>query len=577
MSGWTLRLDGSSLPDRVLIGGKAWSIARMLALGLNVPPAFVATTAACNAYLAGGAVPAGLAEEIDAGVAWLERRTDRRFGAGPRRLLLSIRSGAAISMPGMMDTVLNLGIDAAGEAALAAETGQADFARDTNRRFHELYAAIVLKAPIDHLDPAAGIAGWRAAIAAAGADMPDDPRDQLHAAVRAVFDSWNTRRAKRYRRHNDIPDDIGTAVTIQAMVFGNLDQDSGTGVLFSRNPLTGAPEPFGEYLPCAQGEDVVSGKFSPLPLDAMRARVAAAHDGLLAASALLEREHRDVQDIEFTVQKGQLFLLQARSAKRSPEAAARLAVDMVDEGLIDVDTALARVSAEQAAAILLPRLHPGTAGAATALLRGEGACPGIASGVAVADPDEAERRAAAGEDVILIRETTSPDDIHGMIAARGIVTAQGGATSHAAVVSRALGRPCVVGGGKPVMALAGRAVTVDGSGMVYAGRLAVAVPEERADPVLARLIAWAGERSPVRVVSADDAATAGVDVDRHAEAVRDGGLADVLAGHAGASGRVLATPEGARAAYAAGVKTIVTRPVLPALLAIVAADRKGAP
>jgi pyruvate,orthophosphate dikinase len=574
MTRWTLQLDGTTLPDKALIGGKAWSIARMLGMGLNVPPAFVVTTEACNAYLAESATPEGLEAEIDVGLAWLEQRTGRRFGQGAERLLLSVRSGAAISMPGMMDTVLNLGIDEEGEAALAAETGQPGFAHDTHRRFHELYAAIVLKGAVDPLDPDAGVASWREAIkAGSGEDMPANPRDQLLAAIRAVFDSWNTRRAKRYRQHNNIPDDLGTAVTVQAMVFGNLDADSGTGVLFSRNPLTGERLPFGEYLPRAQGEDVVSGKFTPLPLDAMRERVAPAHAGLLVASERLEREHGDVQDIEFTVQRGELFLLQARSAKRSPEASARIAVEMVDEGLIDIDTALGRVSAEQASAILLPRLDPATAEAATLLLSGEGACPGIASGIAVTDPDEAERRAEAGEDVILVRETTSPDDIHGMIAARAVVTAQGGATSHAAVVSRALGRPCVVGGGADAMALAGRLVTVDGEGRVYADRLAVRLPDEQADPTLARLIAWAAERSPVAVVA--DSSEAAIDLDHEPDAAEPEGLARLLAGQAAARGQLLATPDAARAAYRGGVRTLVTSPLLPPLLAILSAAREG--
>jgi pyruvate, orthophosphate dikinase len=357
------------------------------------------------------------------------------------------------------------------------------------------------------------------------------------------------------------------------MVFGNLDADSGTGVLFSRNPLTGERLPFGEYLPRAQGEDVVSGKFTPLPLDAMRERVATAHDQLLAASERLEREHGDVQDIEFTVQKGELFLLQARSAKRSPEAAARVAVEMVDEGLIDIDVALSRVSAEQASAILLPRLDSSTAEAATLLLRGEGACPGIASGVAVTDPNEAERRAEAGEDVILVRETTSPDDIHGMIAARGVVTAQGGATSHAAVVSRALGRPCVVGGGVEAMALAGKLITVDGEGRVYADRLAVRLPDERADPVLARLIDWAAARSPV-MVTAEFAGDA-IDLDSEPDAAEPEGLTRLLAGQPVARGRLLAMPDAARTAYRGGLKTVVTSPVLPPLLAILSAAREA--
>lgn len=478
MARWTVLLDGSGLPDRALVGGKAWSIARMAALGLDVPPAFVIGTAACNAYLEAGGFPDALEDEISAGLAWLEAQTGRSFGSGNKRLLLSIRSGAAISMPGMMDTVLNLGIDTDGEAALAAETGLPEFAADTRRRFRELYSAIVLKAPDD---PDAAI--------------PADVRAQLIGAVQAVFDSWNTRRARRYREHNGIAHDLGTAVTVQAMVFGNLDEASGTGVLFSRNPLTGDPAPYGEYLPRAQGEDVVSGKFTPLGLEAMGEHVPAAHTALLAASAMLERENGDVQDIEFTVQTGKLYLLQSRSAKRAPEAAVRIAVDMVDEGRIDEATALSRVSAEQVATLLLPRLAAGATDGAEVLARGEGACPGVATGILVADADEAERRAASGEAVVLVRATTSPDDVHGMIAARAIVTEQGGSTSHAAVVSRSLGRPCVVGVGSGAVARAGQQVTVDGAGgLVFAGALATEVPQESEHPFLARLSGWAQER-----------------------------------------------------------------------------------
>jgi pyruvate,orthophosphate dikinase len=578
MTVWTLRLDQAPLPDRGLVGGKAWSIAHMLSMGLNVPPAFVVTTQACNAYLASGDFPPGLIQELDAGLAWLEQRTGRTFGGGAAPLLLSVRSGAAVSMPGMMDTVLNLGIDAAAERALARESGLPDFARDTHRRFHELYAAIVLKAPVDRLDPDGDPAAWRQAIrTAGGGDMPPGARDQLLGAIRAVFDSWNTRRAKRYRQHNGIADDLGTAVTVQAMVFGNLDAASGTGVLFSRNPLTGERAPFGEYLPRAQGEDVVSGKFTPLPLEAMAQMAPAAHAQLLAASALLEHENADAQDIEFTVQRGELYLLQARSAKRSPEAAARMAVDMVADGLIDEAAALTRISAEQARAMLFPRLAQGAAESARVLLTGEGACPGVAAGVAVADPDEAERRAADGEDVILIRPTTSPDDIHGMIAARAIVTAQGGATSHAAVVSRALGRPCVVGAGQTLMTLLGQTITVDGAGVVYAGRLAMEVPDEQANPYLARLIDWARARSPIAVLTPAEAPAGliALDLDHHLDAGDPSRLDAALFGQLAARGDYLSTPEGARAAHARGVRTLVTSPLLPALLAIAAAETEA--
>jgi pyruvate,orthophosphate dikinase len=551
MARWTQLLDGSGLPDRAVIGGKAWSIARMASLGLDVPPAFVIGTPACNAYLEVGGFPAGLEDEIASGIAWLEEQTGRNFGTGGKRLLLSIRSGAAISMPGMMDTVLNLGIDEAGEAALAAETGLPEFAADTQRRFRELYSAIVLKAPDD---PDAAI--------------PDDVNSQLLGSVQAVFDSWNTRRARRYREHNGIAHDLGTAVTVQAMVFGNLDETSGTGVLFSRNPLNGDPLPYGEYLPRAQGEDVVSGKFTPLSLDAMRDHVPQAHAALLVASAMLERENGDVQDIEFTVQSGKLYLLQSRSAKRAPAAAVRIAVNMVDEGRIDAATALSRISAEQVATLLLPRLVAGATDGAVVLSQGEGACPGVATGVLVADADEAERRAAAGEAVVLVRATTSPDDVHGMISAKAVVTEQGGSTSHAAVVSRALGRPCVVGVGSGAVARAGQVVTVDGAGgLVYAGALATEVPHEDDHPQLARLIAWAQERSPVRVLrSGPDDAAGGIDVDR---VVAEGAIEDVaaaLAGQTTARGSGLANPEIARIARRSGVTTMITDPVLPALL-----------
>lgn len=568
MSDWTIRLDGAELPTKETAGGKAWSIARMRGLGLPVPPAFVIGTRACLAYLESGDFPVGLIEEIDAGLAWLEGESGRTFGGGDKRLLLSVRSGAAISMPGMMDTVLNLGIDDAGEAALGAETGLPDFARDTHRRFLELYASIVLKAPVE-LEADGDPAAWRDTVETAGGPVPDNVRDQLLATVRAVFESWNTRRARRYREHNNIPHDLGTAVTVQAMVFGNLDERSGTGVLFSRNPLTGENLPYGEYLPRAQGEDVVSGKFTPLPLDAMRDAEPAAHAALLAASDRLEREHGDVQDIEFTVQSGQLYLLQSRAAKRAPAAAVRFAVDMVAEGRIDPATALSRVSAEQVRTLLLPRLAEGATDGAAVLATGEGACPGAATGVLVADADEAERRAAAGEDVILVRKTTSPDDVHGMIAARAVVTEQGGSTSHAAVVSRALGRPCVVGVGDGAVAKSGTVVTVDGAaGLVYAGTLATEAPNENDDAQLRQLIDWARAASPVAVVGLSDGPD-GFDVDRALASGDADGLADAIGGAPVVRGHALAQDDIARIARGAGATTIVTEPVLPVLLTMI--------
>jgi len=570
-----LGLDGSALPAREQIGGKAWSVARMQSLGLPVPPAFVITTDACRAYLEAGRFPEGLEVDLDQAIAWLEAQSGRTLGRGPHPLLVSVRSGAAISMPGMMDTVLNLGIDAGTAAALASEAGDATFAADTHRRFLELYASIVLKLTLGSGHGATPPA-LLDAIAAQGGAVPATPREQLHAAVEAVFASWNSRRAKKYRKHHDIPDNIGTAVTVQAMVFGNLDDRSGTGVLFSRNPLTGDPAPYGEYLHRAQGEDVVSGKFTPEPLSALETSMPEVHAELMRAAACLEAENGDVQDIEFTVQQGKLYLLQSRSAKRAPQAAVRFAVDMVEEGRIEPATALARVSAEQVRTLLKPRLANGAAADAAVVARGEVACQGVGVGVVVTDSDEAERRHAAGEAVVLARATTSPEDVHGMIAAVAVVTEQGGATSHAAVVSRALGVPCIVGCGEStVTALAGREVTVDAAaGLVYGSALAVETPDESDDPRLARLTAWAAAASPLAVVGIDDAAAADAyDLD-HVEGAEDPTrLPALLAGHAVARGLAVESDAGVAAALAAGVKTIVARHPLPVLLAALQAAR----
>ncbi|MEQ8495367.1 MAG: pyruvate, phosphate dikinase, partial [Gammaproteobacteria bacterium] len=548
-----------------------WSVVRMQSLGLPVPPAVVVTTDACRAYLEAGHFPDGLDAELDAAVAWLEQATGRTLGGSDKPLLVSVRSGAAISMPGMMDTVLNLGIDATTEAALAAESGDARFARDTHRRFLELYAAIVLKATLDASDDPQAILG---AIEAQGLSVPATPREQLRAAVEAVFASWNSRRAKRYRKHHDIPDTLGTAVTVQAMVFGNLDDASGTGVLFSRNPLTGDPAPYGEYLHRAQGEDVVSGRFTPEPLSALEQAHPELHAELMAAAAKLEAENGDVQDIEFTVQQGKLFLLQSRSAKRAPQAAVRFAVDMVEEGRIDADTAIARVSAEQVRSLLKPRLVDGATDDAPVLARGEVACQGVGVGVVVTDSDEAERRHAAGEAVVLARATTSPEDVHGMIAAVAVVTEQGGSTSHAAVVGRALGVPCLVGcGDASVTTLAGQTVTVDANaGVVYAGALAVETPREEDDPRLARLTAWATERAPLAVLDENAAEAAGAHDLDHVDGAEDPErLPALLTGHACVRGGAIESDAGVAAALAAGVGTIVARHPLPVLLAAIQA------
>lgn len=566
---WTVALTGERLPDKTLVGGKAWSIARMQHLGLPVPPAFTLTTEACHAYLDAGQLPSDLLEEIQQGMAWLAAATGRSFNSSNSPLLVSVRSGAPISMPGMMDTVLNLGITESTERALAEETGSPTFARDTHRRFLELFPTIVHRATVPELDPTASPAQWHAEIARAiGKPLSTDPLQQLAEAVEAVFDSWNSRRAKRYRKHNGIADSLGTAVTVQAMVFGNLDDHSGTGVIFSRNPLNGEPLPYGEYLHRAQGEDVVSGKFTPLAMSSMQSSVPAAHEKLMQAVQILERENGDVQDIEFTVQRGELFLLQSRAAKRAPEAAVRFAVDMVNEKRIDIDTSLARVSAEQVRSVLAPTLtDAGALGESVA--NGEPACQGIGIGIVVTSSDEAERRAAAGEAVVLARPTTSPDDVHGMIAAQAVITEQGGSTSHAAVVSRALGTPCVVGCGDGKFAeLDGKEVTVDGQqGKVYLGAAPIQYPNESAHPQLHQLIEWLEDRLTIKVYQTACEGTEVFDLTNVPGAEDPASLPALLAGKKSIKGGAIESDQGVAAAIDAGVEVIIAKNRLPVMLA----------
>lgn len=571
----TVRLDGSSLPSRDLVGGKAWSIARMRRLGLRVPAAFVVTTDAYRSFADHGGLTPQMVDEVAEGIRWLEADSERRLGAAPKPLLVSVRSGAAVSMPGMMDTVLNLGMTEEAEHALARESGDPTFARDTHRRFLTLYSEIVLKKPAPLLRADDDLEQWRASIeAAAGAAVPAEPTAQLHRAISAVFESWNSPRARRYRKHQRISDDLGTAVTIQAMVFGNLDDRSGTGVLFSRNPLTGAKEVYGEYLMRAQGEDVVSGKVTPEPLSKLADRAPDLHQEILNAAATLETADREVQDIEFTVQHGRLYLLQSRSATLSARAAIQTSLDLVDEGLIDEDAALRRISPDQVRSVLAPRLRDDVTHL-VALTHGEGACPGVGTGAVVDDPDEAERRAAVGERVVLARQTTSPNDINGMLVAAAIVTEEGGSTSHAAVVSRALGVPCVVGCGKGALrALQGQVVTVDGqTGRVFGGALAVELPDEAAMLELQVIARWARERSPVAVITGVErdhrtvldlnTVDGGADPDRVAAALK------ANPGALGVTGGAVATTSGVRAAVEAGFEFIVAQPTLPVLLTAV--------
>jgi pyruvate,orthophosphate dikinase len=574
---WILTLEDNTLPERSLIGGKAWSVANMRTQGLPVPPAFVITTSACHAYLESGELPPELMTEVTAGVEWLEQQTGRGFGSDHFPLLVSVRSGAAVSMPGMMDTVLNLGINARTAAALVKESADPGFASDTFRRFHEMYADIVLGVKAPSFSANDDIAAMAAAVASqAGGQFPEAPMDQLEQAITAVFDSWNSRRARRYRKHHNIPDDLGTAVTVQAMVFGNLDDNSGTGVLFTRNPLTGERQPYGEYLRAAQGEDVVSGKVTPGTLDDMERLDPEAHKQLLAAADILERQHSDVQDVEFTVQQGTLYLLQSRNAKRAPAAAIRIAVDMVREGAIGIDEAIARVTPSQVRSVLSPRLRADQARDAKTLCSGLGVSHGIGIGRVATDADEAERLAGIGENAVLATGTTSPDDVHGMLVCRAVITESGGSTSHAAVVGRALGLPCVVGcGPNTVTALGGQTVTVDGElGNIYAGALEVEVPCENREERLSELLQWAIERSPLRVFGHDDDPDTTLDLDLHEEAVEPGQLARLLAGQKGAKGGPIASDEGVQAALDAGLDYIIAEPSLPSLIAAIHADSR---
>ncbi|MCW2675661.1 MAG: pyruvate phosphate dikinase [Modestobacter sp.] len=568
-------LDGSVELGKALLGSKAWGIVRMRRAGLPVPPAFALPVPECARYhQAGRCLDDGAWAAVREGMAELERATGKRFGDPSAPLLVSVRSGAAVSMPGMMDTVLDLGITDEVEQALAAATGDADFARDTHARFCAQFGRIVLGADIDPPDPDASAAEVRSAVEEdCGEAVPGDPWVQLRRAICAVFESWGSRRAVAYRKHWGISDLGGTAVTVQAMVFGNLGKGSGTGVLFTRDPLTGAPEPYGEWLPGGQGEDVVSGTHAVQSLADLARDLPEVHEQLVDVGRRLEAEHGDLQDVEFTVEQGRLYLLQTRAAKRSPAAAVRTAVELVEEGVITPSTALSRVTPEQVASVLRPVLAPGATDDAEILATGEPACPGVAGGVAVTDPDEADAMAAEGRDAVLVRPTTSPEDVAGMIAARAVVTELGGATSHAAVVTRALGRPSVVGVGQgTVAAWLGREVTVDASaGRVYAGRLPTEEVAVDADPHLVQLLAWVREAAPVSVRTGDagsdvvdlDAAGIGLDPERPPA---DDELDATLAGATVARGAVLNTAAGAAAALRAGVTTVVALPSQPELV-----------
>jgi pyruvate,orthophosphate dikinase len=531
--------------DKNLLGGKGANLAEMASIGLPVPPGFTISTAMCTRYYEDGEqFPQELRDEVADGIAHIEAVTEKRFGDAQNPLLVSVRSGARVSMPGMMDTVLNLGLNDATVEGLAKKAGDERFAWDSYRRFIQMYADVVLE--LDHgafeealeiakedngftLDTEMSAEDWKGLVTTYkalveeqwGKPFPQDVHDQLWGAVGAVFGSWQSERAKVYRRLNDIPADWGTAVNVQAMVFGNMGDTSATGVAFTRDPSKGDRAYYGEFLINAQGEDVVAGIRTPQYLTkaareeagakpaSMEEAMPEVYGELAAVFDQLETHYRDMQDIEFTVEQAKLWMLQTRSGKRTAKAALKIAVDMANEGLITREEAIARVDPAALDQLLHPTLDPNAH--RDVLTKGLPASPGAASGKVVFDADAAERAAAAGEAVILVRVETSPEDIHGMHAAKGILTARGGMTSHAAVVARGMGRPCVSGAGSlaidnkaKLLRVGSREVregdilTLDGStGEVMVGAVATVQPELAGD--FGTLMEWADQVRRLKV------------------------------------------------------------------------------
>src|ERR1700739_2490354 len=513
MTKWVYRFCDGAAEGRAdmkdLLGGKGAGLAEMSNLGLPVPPGFTITTEVCSYFYSHGKTyPDELGEEVERALAEIEHSSSARFGAPDNPLLVSVRSGARVSMPGMMDTVLNLGLNDRVVEGLALRSRDERFAYDSYRRFIQMYGQVVLgienhfeelieNHKLDSggsLDTELSAEDWRTLVAGfkdlvaedLGRPFPEDPQEQLWGAVGAVFGSWMNPRAVTYRRLHDIPADWGTAVNVQAMVFGNLGPDCATGVAFTRNPSTGTNELYGEFLVNAQGEDVVAGIRTPqhltvagkrasrLALPAMEEVMPEVLAELYQVRRTLEDHYRDMQDIEFTVQRGKLWMLQTRSGKRTAQAALKIAVALVEEGLIGREEAIGRIDAASLDQLLHPMLDPKAK--TTVLARGLPASPGAASGQVVFTAEEAESRASRGEPVILVRIETSPEDIPGMHAAKGILTTRGGMTSHAAVVARGMGRPCVAGAGdlrvdytactitsRNIVVTAGEVITIDGS------------------------------------------------------------------------------------------------------------------
>ncbi|MBL8172351.1 MAG: pyruvate, phosphate dikinase [Acidobacteria bacterium] len=510
-----------------LLGGKGANLAEMTNAGLPVPPGFTITTEACNAYYAEGEkFPEGMWDQVLTALKSTEAVTGKQFGGGENPLLVSVRSGAKFSMPGMMDTVLNLGLNDDTLKALAAMTGNDRFAWDAYRRFIQLFGKIVLgvdSEKFEHVfegykhklgvkeDTAVDAATLEQVVAdykvlvkkETGNPFPTDPLEQLKYAIQAVFASWNGRRAKDYRRINKIDDNLGTAVNVQTMVFGNLGEDSGTGVAFTRDVSTGENVLYGEYLQNAQGEDVVAGIRTPKKIAQLHEEMPEMYNQFAALAQRLETHYKDVQDLEFTIEKGKLYMLQTRNAKRTAAAAVKIAVDHVKEGVIDKRTAITRVEPAQLDQLLHPRIDPKAT--LNVITTGLPASPGAATGTAVFDPDEAENMAKDGKKVILVRTETSPEDFHGMVAAQAILTSRGGMTSHAAVVARGMGKCCVAGAGDvsvdyanqqftvgDVVVKKGDSITLNGStGEVILGEVPLIKPEISGD--FRTLMEWVNE------------------------------------------------------------------------------------
>ncbi len=467
---------------RMLLGGKGANLAQMWKIGLPVPPGFIITTEACHQYWKENDFIAGIWSDVEAAIGRVEKLTGKNFGSSENPLLVSVRSGAPVSMPGMMDTILNLGLNDDSAKALAKSSGNERFAYDSYRRFIQMFSDVVLGVDLDkfekRLEQARDAAGvkedykipaeelkklvedYKQIVADAGHTFPTDPWKQLRLAIDAVFRSWNTPRAITYRKINNIPAEYGTAVNIVTMVFGNLGDDCGTGVCFTRSPSNGENKLFGEYLINAQGEDVVAGIRTPVPIASLEAAMPEVYKEFHRIAKLLETHYRDAQDIEFTVERGKLYILQTRNGKRTASAAVRIAMDMLHEGLIDAETAVSRVAPEQVEQLLHPQIDPKAK--RNVIVKGLPASPGAAVGRVVFDADEAAERGGKGEAVILVRPETTPDDIHGLFAAQGVLTSHGGMTSHAAVVARGLGKPCVSGAESVKIDLAGGTFTVGG-------------------------------------------------------------------------------------------------------------------